>query len=97
MVAIALAPLLIIAVLMTDAGGPAAAGSNQQSCVPPPGGLVSWWTGDGNAVDIWQGNDGTLVGDTTFAAGVVGDSTQRAAGRAPMTGQKTPYLQRHDK
>ncbi len=74
MVAIALAPLLVIAVLMTDAGGPAAAGSNQQSCVPPPGGLVSWWTGDGNAVDIWQGNDGTLVGDTTFAAGVVGDA-----------------------
>lgn len=74
MVAIALAPLLVIAVLMTDAGGPAAANGNQQSCVPPPSGVVSWWTGDGNAVDIWQGNDGTLVDDTTFAAGVVGDA-----------------------
>ncbi|MCH8008217.1 MAG: LamG domain-containing protein [Chloroflexi bacterium] len=74
MVAMALAPLLVIGILMTNGGGPAAANSNQQSCVQPPGGLVNWWPGDGNAVDIWGGNDGTLVGDTSFAAGVAGDA-----------------------
>ena len=28
----------------------------QTSCVTPPSGLVSWWPGDGNAVDIEDGN-----------------------------------------
>ena len=41
------------------------------SCVPAPANLVSWWPGDGNADDIQSGNDGTLEGNTTFAAGKV--------------------------
>ena len=43
-------------------------------CVPPPAGLVSWWPGDGNATDTVGGNDGTLVGDATFAPGMVGQA-----------------------
>ena len=39
--------------------------------VPPPSGLVSWWPGDGNADDIWNGNDGTLMNGATFAPGMV--------------------------
>jgi len=43
-----------------------------QTCVQPPTGLVSWWPGDGNANDILDGNNGTLIGGATFAAGKVG-------------------------
>jgi len=40
-------------------------------CVIPPSGLVSWWPGDGNALDIQSSNDGTLQNGATFAAGFV--------------------------
>jgi hypothetical protein len=33
---------------------------------------VSWWPGDGNAVDIKNGNPGDPTGGTSFAPGVVG-------------------------
>jgi hypothetical protein len=42
------------------------------SCVAPPSDMVSWWPGDGNAYDIQDGNNGTLINGTTFAAGKVG-------------------------
>jgi hypothetical protein len=45
-----------------------------QTCVQPPSGLVSWWPGDGNANDLKNVNDGTLQGDATFAAGMVGQA-----------------------
>lgn len=37
----------------------------------PPSGLVSWWAADGNALDIWDGNDGTLMNGAGFASGKV--------------------------
>jgi hypothetical protein len=40
-------------------------------CVTRPSGLVSWLPGDGNADDIQDGNNGTLVNGATFAAGRV--------------------------
>ena len=47
------------------------------NCVQPPTGLVGWWTGDGNAVDLVTRTRGKLVGydnrlfgqQLTFAAG----------------------------
>ncbi len=45
-----------------------------QTCVQPPSGLIGWWPGDGNADDITGTNDGTLVGNATFTAGVVGQA-----------------------
>jgi len=45
-----------------------------QDCVEPPPGLVSWWPGDGNADDIHNGNDGTLVGGAGFGPGMVGEA-----------------------
>jgi len=42
-----------------------------KSCVTPPSNLVSWWPGDGNANDIFDGNDGALFGGATFATGLV--------------------------
>lgn len=41
-------------------------------CVTPPAGLVSWWPGDGNAIDIVGSNHGTLQNGATFAPGMVG-------------------------
>ena len=54
-----------------SAGG---AGKCAQECVAPPAGLVSWWTGNGNANDAVGGNNGTLVGGVTFAQGEVGQA-----------------------
>ena len=49
--------------------------ASAQMCATPPGGLVSWWSGDGNTIDIGAaGNHGTLEGTATFAAGLVGEA-----------------------
>ncbi|MEP7346154.1 MAG: PKD domain-containing protein [Gemmatimonadaceae bacterium] len=47
-------------------------GSVQNVCPAPPTGIVSWWRGDGNAVDSKGGNPGTLVNGTAFSVGKVG-------------------------
>jgi hypothetical protein len=41
-------------------------------CTPPPSGLVSWWPGDGTAVDIADSNNGTMMNGASFAQGKVG-------------------------
>lgn len=33
---------------------------SQPSCTVPPAGLIDWWTGDGNVVDLAGNNSGTL-------------------------------------
>ncbi len=45
--------------------------SAQEECIPVPVGLVSWWPGDGNADDMWDANDASLIGYTGFASGKV--------------------------
>jgi hypothetical protein len=42
--------------------------------VTPPSGLAYWWPGEGNALDIWGGNNGTLQGGVTFTTGEVGQA-----------------------
>ncbi len=42
--------------------------------VEPPSGLVSWWSGDEHALDIHNGNHGTLMGGATFASGYIGQA-----------------------
>ena len=44
------------------------------ACVPPPSGLVSWWTGNGNALDTEGVNEGTAVGNVTYGPGMVGQA-----------------------
>jgi hypothetical protein len=41
------------------------------SCLPPPSGLVAWWPADGGAMDVVGQRNGSLVGASGFAAGVV--------------------------
>jgi len=43
-------------------------------CTAPPSGLVSWWGGDNNALDMVGINDGVLQGDAAYAAGRVGQA-----------------------
>lgn len=43
-------------------------------CVPPPSGLVYWWPGEDNALDIVGGNNGTLQGGVTYTNGEVGQA-----------------------
>ena len=45
-------------------------------CAPPPLGITAWWPGDGNAGDVIGGNNGSLVGQVSFGAGVVGQAFQ---------------------
>jgi hypothetical protein len=46
----------------------------QQACAPLPSGLVSWWPAEGNANDIQDGNNGTLINGVSFAPGEVGQA-----------------------
>lgn len=46
--------------------------SKPGQCVAPPTGLVSWWPGDGTAIDIVGNNHGILQNGATFAPGMVG-------------------------
>jgi hypothetical protein len=45
-----------------------------QTCAPAPAGLVSWWSGDGNALDSRSRSDGTLQNGAGFASGYVGQA-----------------------
>jgi alpha-tubulin suppressor-like RCC1 family protein len=42
-------------------------------CTAPPAGLVGWWKGDGNAVDVVAGNNGVNQ-NVTYPNGVVGQA-----------------------
>ena len=48
------------------------------TCSPAPVGLISAWSGDGNALDARSRNNGTIQGNVTFAAGEVGQGFQLA-------------------
>jgi len=59
--------VLIALVLCTGA-------SHAQNCAPVPSGLVGWWKGDGGATDAVGSNNGALVGNASFAPGLVGQA-----------------------
>jgi hypothetical protein len=44
------------------------------SCVHASNDRLSWWSGDGNANDIQDGNSGTLQNGTSFASGIVNEA-----------------------
>jgi len=51
--------------------GPTPTPTPTPSCVHPANDLLSWWPGDGTAIDIQDGNNGTLQNGTSFASGIV--------------------------
>ena len=62
--------LAVIVLLLTFTAGDAVS----RVCIQAPAELVSWWSGDGDATDIADANDGTLQGGATFAQGLVGQA-----------------------
>lgn len=58
------------------------------ACIAPPVGLTGWWTGNGNANDNFDGNNGTISG-TTYVAGKVDQAFNFSGGgyvNIPETG-----------
>jgi hypothetical protein len=48
--------------------------SSNAGCTPVPPGIVSWWKGEGNALDAESANPGTVEGGVTFLLGKVGQA-----------------------
>jgi hypothetical protein len=42
--------------------------------IQPPSGMIAWWSGDGNALDLAGTNHGTLMNGAGFADGMVGEA-----------------------
>lgn len=72
---------------------PVARAQAPPTCVPPPSGLVSWWPGDGNTLDLTGGNPGTIVGGVTFSAGMVGQAFNLNGTDAYVQVSNAPNLQ----
>ena len=65
----ALGPFVVAAVLLFVAG---TGDATPPCCAPLPPRLVAWWQGQNDANDVLGAHNGTLVGDSTFAQGEVG-------------------------
>ena len=50
------------------------ASADPTNCTAPPAGLVSWWRGEGNALDQAGTNNGTAVNGVVFPTGKVGQA-----------------------
>ncbi|HVN74787.1 MAG TPA: LamG domain-containing protein [Thermoanaerobaculaceae bacterium] len=65
----------------------------QPVCVAPPSGMVAWWPGDGNTLDIVGGDTGAWVGSPSYATGEVGQAFSFAGAsyvQAPSTAALSP-------
>jgi len=89
-------------VTVSNGFGSADSSTGHLTVVPPPpctplgSNLVSWWRANGNALDSVSHNDGTLVGNTTYASGRAGPAfVFDGVGDAVQLGNP-PLLQRQD-
>ncbi len=57
---------------------------SQPQCVTPPPGLIGWWAGDGDTVDIAGTNSGTLQNGATYGGGEVGQAFSFAGNGASV-------------
>src|SRR5919107_1634480 len=64
--------LLIGSILISSSNGlTTIAYAQPQPCIIPPAGMVSWWSGDGNANDIQGTSTGIVNGNVSFVPGKV--------------------------
>jgi hypothetical protein len=54
----------------------------QSSCTPAPIGVISWWPGDGFALDVVGSNNGALENGASYAPGEVGQAFSFSAANA---------------
>src|SRR6266487_4482347 len=78
----------VLAVLTTIIALAPAAGA--VVCASTPSGLIARWPGDGSTADVAHGRDGTLVGDTTYGAGEVGQAFSFDGNGDTVTTPDTP-------
>ena len=64
---------------------------SQPSCTTAPAGLVGWWTGDGNTVDIAGNNSGTLQSGATYGTGEVAQGLSLGGNGASLLVNSTVY------
>ena len=65
---------LALAVVAAAMGATQALAQSSPVCVPPPSGMVAWWPGDGNALDLAGGNNATWLGTVAYTTGEVGQA-----------------------
>lgn len=61
-------------------------------CDPAPSGIVSWWPGQSNALDIISGNNGTFVGNVGYVAGEVNEAFNFNGNSGYMVCSSSPSL-----
>ncbi|HVM49309.1 MAG TPA: LamG-like jellyroll fold domain-containing protein [Candidatus Acidoferrum sp.] len=61
-------------------------------CVSPASGLLSWWAGEGNALDSLGTNNGVLMNGASFGAGEVGQAFSFNGAGAYVKVPKAPNL-----
>ncbi len=66
--------LLLLGALLTGYAPNPAWAQVEPACTPPPSGMVSWWGGDNNALDMVGTNHGTLLFGATYAPGKAGQA-----------------------
>ena len=64
---------MLVATMAAGDTGSLAQG-NETNTFSPSSGLVSWWPGDGEALDAADHNDGILRNEANFAPGIVGQA-----------------------
>lgn len=62
------------------------------ACLAPPSGLVSWWRGEGNALDQTGANNGILTEYMPFGSGKIGGGFKGAGGQSVMEVSNTNSL-----
>jgi len=63
---------------------------SDNACTQPPAGMVGWWPADGNANDIINGNNGTLVGDVSYKPGIAREAFDFTGGQNIDQGVDVP-------
>ena len=65
----------------------------QPQCVTPSSGLIGWWTGDGNLVDLAGNHSGMLQNGATYGNGEVGQAFSFAGNNASVLVSSPVYSQ----
>jgi hypothetical protein len=65
---------VILSIRVRNGRAASTAQYGQQGCVSAPDGFLGWWPANGNALDLWGGNHGSLQNGATYASGMVGQA-----------------------